>query len=227
MLRTAATSGEGSAGATAAPASAPARRLRPVPWTDRRLVLGVLLVVGSVIGVVALVTASDRTVGVYAAARALAPGMTVTADDVELSRVLLPSTTPYLTEDADPVGSVVVRPVAAGELLPRGAVVAADAAPERRLVTVAVERHHLPDDLARGERVDVYVVERDATGGAVGEPVLVLAEVTVDAVDGDGSRFGGSSLETGVVLAVAPDDVAGLVGAAARGSVVLVRVPAG
>ncbi|MFZ0324879.1 MAG: hypothetical protein WAN48_12220, partial [Actinomycetes bacterium] len=58
----------------------------------------------------------------------------------------------------------------------------------------------------------------------VGGPRLVLSAVTVDSVDDDGSRFGGSSLETGVVVAVAPDDVAALVGASSRGSLTLVRV---
>lgn len=226
MLRSAPPASD-EAASSAVGAAKPARRLRPAPWTDRRLLLGVLLVVGSVVGVVWVVAASDDTVGVWAATGTLAPGMTVTADDVAVVRAQLSSTDPYLLAHADPVGDVVVRLVQPGELLPGTAVVGSDAAPQQRLVTVAVERHRLPDDLARGDRVDVYLVERDATGGAVGDPVLVLAEVTVDAVDGEGSRFGGSNLESGVALTVAPEDVADLVGAASRGSVVLVRVPGG
>jgi hypothetical protein len=92
-------------------------------------------------------------------------------------------------------------------------------------VTVGVERHHLPVDLGRGERVDVYLVEPDVAGTAVGDPSLVLAGVAVDDVDDGGSRFGGSSLETGVVLAVEPADVPSLLAAGSRGSLVLVRVP--
>lgn len=221
MLRTAPPSGA----SPDAPASPAARRHRPASWTDRRLLLGALLVVGSLVGVVAVVAASDDSVGVWAVRVGLAPGMTVDASDVELQQVRLPATDAYLTEGQSPVGSVVVRQVSAGELLPAGAVVAADAAPDRRLVTVPVERHHLPADLARGEQVDVYLVTRDATGGAVGDPVLVLASATVDDVEGEGSRFSGSSLETGVVLAVDADQVADVVAASARGSVVLVRVP--
>lgn len=221
MLHTAPPGG----GASVAPASPPARRFRPASWTDRRLVVGILLVVGSLVGVVAVVATADDSVAVWGVRADLAPGMTVTADDVGLEQVRLPSTSAYLGDDANPVGSVVVRAVSAGELLPAVAVVAADVAPDRRLVTVPVERHHLPQDLARGERVDVYLVERDAIGGAVGDPRLVLAAATVDAVEDQGSRFSGSSLETGVVLAVGADEVTDLVGATARGSVVLVRVP--
>lgn len=208
-----------------APASPPARRLRPASWTDRRLLLGVALVVGSVAGTVAVVTAADDTVPVWSAREDLAPGMTVTADDVELADVRLPSTDAYLSASADPVGAVVRHPVAGGELLPASAVVSAGAAPDRRLVTVPVDRHHLPIDLGRGEQVDVYLVERDATGSTVGDPLLVLAAATVDAVDDGATRFGGSTLQTGVVLAVDPTEVTAVVSAAARGSVVLVRVP--
>jgi hypothetical protein len=185
----------------------------------------VTLVVGSVAAMVAVVTAADDTVEIWTARSNLAPGLTVSAGDVELAAVQLPSTDAYLEASADPVGAVVLQPVAAGELLPASAVAAADAAPARRLVTVPVDRHHVPIDLVRGEQVDVYLVERDATGSTVGDPVLVLAAATVDAVDDGASRFGGSTLQTGVVLAVDPAAVTDLVSAAARGSVVLVRVP--
>ena len=192
---------------------------------DARTIVGLLLVVGSVLGVGWLVAGADDTVGVWAVRGDLAAGSTVGADDVEIARVQLgEADRRYLSDDVDPVGQVMVRDVASGELLPTSALLAADAV-ERRLVTVPVERYHVAADLRRGERVDVYVVERSATGQSVGDPRLVLSSVTVEAVDDGGSRFGGSSLETGIVLAVAPDDVTALVGASASGALTLVRVP--
>ena len=192
---------------------------------DARTIVGLLMVVGSVLGVGWLVAGADDTVGVWAVRGDLAAGSTVGADDVEIARVQLgEADRRYLSDDVDPVGQVMVRDVASGELLPTSALLAADAV-ERRLVTVPVERYHVAADLRRGERVDVYVVERSATGQPVGDPRLVLSSVTVEAVDDGGSRFGGSSLETGIVLAVAPDDVTALVGASASGALTLVRVP--
>jgi hypothetical protein len=223
MLDTAAASAAPSP--VSVPPSPPARRLGSVAWTDRRMLVGLAMVAASVVGVVMLVGSADDTVRVWAVRTDLAPGTTVAATDVELEPVRLAMTDRYLPAGADPVGSVVLRPVAAGELLPVAAVAAPDAAPERRLVTVPVEHHNLPLDLRHGEAVDVYLVERDATGSSVGDPRLVLASASVDAVDDDASGFGGSSLQVGVVLSVEPGHVAALVGAAARGSVVLVRVP--
>jgi len=223
MLRTAdAVSADDASPPSPTPA---ARRLRPARWTEPRLLVGLALVVCSVVGVAALVAAVDHTVPVWVARSPLGPGMSVAASDVELQSVALPSSDRYLTAAASPVGSVVLRPVGAGELLPAASVAGSSEAPARRLVTVPVERHHQPSDLGRGERVDVYLVERDATGTAVGQPSLVLADVTVDGVDDGSSRFAGSSLETGVVLCVEPGDVASLLGAGSRGTLVLVRVP--
>ena len=207
------------------PATPAARRLRPARWTEPRLLLGLALVLCSVAGVAAVVAAADDTVSVWVARSSLAPGMSVGSSDVERASVMLPSSDRYLSGAANPIGAVVLRPVGAGELVPAASVAAPSAAPARRLVTIPVERHHQPVGLARGEQVDVYLVERDATGTAVGEPSLVLADVTVDGVDDGSSRFTGSSLETGVVLAVEPDDVATLLGADSRGTLVLVRVP--
>jgi ABC-type molybdate transport system substrate-binding protein len=49
---------------------------------DLRLVLGVLLVIGSVAGVYGIVATADRRVTVYAAAAALTPGVRFAAAEV-------------------------------------------------------------------------------------------------------------------------------------------------
>ena len=56
---------------------------------DLRLVLGVLLVVGSVVGVYGIVAAADRRVTVYAAASALTPGERIDAGDLVQRSVAL------------------------------------------------------------------------------------------------------------------------------------------
>ncbi|MEO6114916.1 MAG: hypothetical protein ABIP33_00905 [Pseudolysinimonas sp.] len=69
-----------------APDASPRRR-RSAP--DLRLVLGVLLVVGSVAGVYGIVAAADRRVTVYAAASALTPGERIDAGDLVRRSVAL------------------------------------------------------------------------------------------------------------------------------------------
>ena len=67
---------------------------------DLRLVLGVLLVVGSVAGVYGIVAAADRRVTVYAAASALTPGERIDAGDLFVTR----SRTPYEVKFQSPPG---------------------------------------------------------------------------------------------------------------------------
>jgi Flp pilus assembly protein CpaB len=83
----------------------------------------------------------------------------------------------------------------------------------------------MPSDLDVGRRVDVYVVERGASGAADGPPQLVLRNAIVSSVDGDSGTFGGTSLEVGVALSLPDEQVAKVLDAQARGSLTLVDVP--
>ena len=209
------------------PSSRAARRLGRPRWTDPRLLLGVVLVIGSVLGVARVVAVADDTVDVWVMRGDVAAGTTLSRDDVELRSVKLATLTPYFTAATSPVGGVTTSDFVAGELVSRVGVASATDSPQLRWLTLPVERHHLPADLQRGEKVDVYLVERTGSGEPVGQPRLVLGSATVADVDDGDSRFGGSSLELGVSLAVASQDVASLVAAEARGTITMVRVPAG
>jgi len=210
---------------SAVPDSPAARRLSQPRWTDRRLLVGIGLVVASVLGVVRVVAVADETVPVWSVTSDLARGVTITSDDVQQTSVKLNSLAPYFVGDASPVGTLTTKGFAAGELVSRTGVQSVDEAPDLRWLTLPVESHHLPADLQRGERVDVYLVERTAGGEPLGEPRLVLAAATVAEVDDGDSRFGGSSLELGISLAVSAGDVATLVAAESRGTLTLARVP--
>lgn len=212
-------------------ASPPAVRLARPRWLDLRLAGGVALLVLSLLGVSAVISAANRTTTVWVASRPLAAGVVVSADDVHPEAVHLTNGmgAAYLPSSQTILGSVVTRAVGVDELVPAQAVAEPGAAPARRLVTVSVPRYHYPTDLAAGDVVDVYVVPGDAAAAVVGSapaPRLVLDAVVVSSVDDSGSRFSAGS-DVGVALAVPPGDVAALVSAAARGTLTLVAVPDG
>jgi hypothetical protein len=204
--------------------SPPARRLGAARWLDVRLLVGVLLVLGSVVLGAKVVAEADDSVPVWAARVDLAPGDAVDRDDVVARPVRMGDLSAYVGGSM-PVGYVLTRPVGAGELLPRAAVTLPEDAGSRRVVTLPVERHHFPGTLAAGERVDVYVTPHGPGGQAAGPPEQVLAKALVDGVDADGGRFASGTGAVGVALAVAPPDVPALVGAIQRGAIDLVRVP--
>lgn len=204
----------------------PARRATSSRWRDRRVLLGGLLVAVSVFGGARLAVTADRSVPVWSVSTDLAAGTTLTSADLQVRRVHLEGTSETYTPASHPiVGWLLQRSLDAGELIPVGAAVAPDAAPDGRLVTVPVDRLHLPIDLTRGARVDVYVTPDSAGVSSVGEPRKVLPDATVVDVDDGSSGFGGQSQQIGVVLWVSPADVAALVQALRQGAVDLVRVP--
>lgn len=234
-----------------APASPKAGRLATPGWFDGRLVLGVLLVLVSVVVGARVLAAGDRTTAVWTAARDLAPGTTLTADDLHTTRVRLFDTgSRYLAApDRGFVGYVLDRPVAAGELVPVAAL-KPPSSQDLRSVSVPVLPGRYPADLARGERVDVWATPNGngvsaASGGtaagtaataspAPGAPASatadtrrVLAAVPVQAPPSSGGALSAGSAERAVVLSVPADDVAALVDAMAHSRIDLVRVPAG
>ena len=104
-----------------------APRLKKPSWKDPRLLLGVLLVLGSVAGVGALVASQDQTTQVLAAAREIPVGTVLEPDDFDVVQVALgglegtymPASDPF-PEDAV-AGSLIRR----GELLARADITAA------------------------------------------------------------------------------------------------------
>lgn len=214
---------------TDAPASPPAGRLATPSWLDTRLVLGVLLVLVSVVVGARVLASADRSTLVWSTTRDLAAGAALAADDLTPAQVrLFGSSDGYLAASGDPpVGYVLERPVAAGELLPRRALARPGDDDERRLVTVPVLPGHYPPSLARGQQVDVWSSPDPDAGADPAAPGarLVLEQLTVEQAPDAGGGLSGATPERSVVLVVPPDDVEVLLTALARGRIDLVRVP--
>jgi hypothetical protein len=212
----------------ALPPSPAGARLRGRQWRDPRLIVGLLLVVASVLGVVWVVSASDATVGVWVVRTDVSAGNPITSDDVEVGRVQVPDPALYLAS-AEPLPEplTATRDFASGELLTQIGTTVEGEPRDIRLVTLPVLTNQMPANVGVGSRVDVYVVERTASGEPQAAPRLVLGDVLVSGVDDESGAFGGSSLEIGVALAVPSERVADIVDAQARGTVTLVDVPVG
>lgn len=148
---------------------------------DPRFVVGVALVVASVAGVWWVVSAADRTVPVYAARTTLPEGSTVRAGDLAVVHVRLGDSA-RLYERPSPRGvgkAVLVRTVAAGELLPVAAVHKGGDAGTTTVVVPA--RAPLPRSVAVGEKADIWSAQRLDRDG-FGPPAVLVPAATVVAV---------------------------------------------
>ena len=174
-----------SAPAAAEPIPGPVpRRVRPPRWLDLRLVLGVLLVLGSVLLGARVVSAADATVPVWSATGDLAAGTELTADDLVAVDVRLDAAADaYLSAATRPEGRTLSRAVQAGELVPRSAL---ENPEELVQLALPVQSGYVPPGLQRGQLVDVYAVADPAAGAATadGNVTAVVERVPVQAVTG-------------------------------------------
>ena len=155
------------------------RRVRAPKWLDLRLVAGVVLVLGSVVVGARVISSANASDAVWAASRDLAPGTVLSADDLSEVHVRLPASGgagAYLPVRTAVLGQSVTRQVTAGELLPRAALAATDAA---TTITVPLTSTNAPR-VQRGQRLQLWVSTRSCSATAV------LADVTVQDVQSTG-----------------------------------------
>lgn len=195
---------------------------------DIRLLLGLLLVAGSVAAVLALVGAADARIAVYAAAETLAPGDRVNADDlVERSVALDGAEQLYLRVGEIPEdGFVVAQPVAAGQLVPLSAAGSTDGVRATSLVLQLAGP--VSAIVETGTLVDVWGVAapgQGEPGESAGTPVVLVSQATVVRVLEEDAMIAGGGSSTVEVL-VPRIRVARLLQAIANGDA-LAAVPAG
>jgi hypothetical protein len=188
------------------------RRVRPPRWLDLRLILGVLLVLGSVLLGARVVSAADATVPVWAVAADLAAGSELTtADLVPVDVRLDDAADAYVSAGTHPEGWTLGRAVRAGELLPRSAL---EESADLVHLALPVQSGYVPPALQRGELVDVYAVADPAAGAAAAAGddaeesavTLVVSRAPVQAISGRSEGvLSSTTTAVQVVVAIAAD----------------------
>jgi hypothetical protein len=182
------------------------RATRP-GWRDPRLWVGIFIVAGSVVAGARLLAAADDTVAVWAAARDMGAGDTVTAGDLVVRRVRFGEAGGldhyFAAGTALPSDLQLQRGIGAGELLPRRSV---GSAGDDGLVQlpVAVDAELVPPSVVAGSVVDLYVLPSGGGRCPAGcDPVL--QGVTVVSATSVDEGFGASG-QRQLVLGVADSD---------------------
>jgi hypothetical protein len=190
---------------------------------DPRLLIGLVLVIGSIAAVVGIVAVNDDGVEVYSARQVLAAGSHVTASELEIRRVSLGADVGlYLPAGAlPPEGAVVSRTVGAGELVPRAAV-GDERGPTMTTIVVSLTSP-LSAGVRPGDTLDVWSSPKQ-DGGRFGAPVVISSGAQFlheMAEEGFAARSSAARVE----LLVLRSDVARILDALANGDALAV-VPA-
>ena len=206
-----------------------ADRLRLRPWTDPRLLLGVLLVLVATVGGARLVAAGDDSVEYWAVAADVRAGTPLTNDHLVARPLRLSgdSADRYLRVDDELPAAMGDlrwdRDVSSGELLDESALVDRDAGNVRQ-VPLTVTEGAAPADLAAGDEVEIWVGPGpgDSTTDQVSE--RVLADARVLSSGGDAGSLGGALARTVLVQVPAAQVTGEIVSTVASGHVTVVRV---
>ncbi|OUE29647.1 hypothetical protein BFL35_14220 [Clavibacter michiganensis] len=205
------------------PTPRPARPARRPVWLDPRFVVGLVLVLVSTGGVVALLRSADSSVVVMAAGSPLDAGSTVHASDLVPVRVRIDGAADlYVSPDAAD-GLVVTRFVGAGELVPRSSLASAGS---RTTASVVVPTSAGADHLvAAGTVVDVWSASAKGSGTNAYDPprVIVSGATVAQVIQPQG--FVADQDHTRVQLTVPRQEVAAVIAATdARDQITLVPV---
>lgn len=170
-----------------------AGRLRKPSWKDPRLLLGILIVLASVVGIVALTSSLDRTTPMYSAKADISLGEEITAEKLNIVNVKLDDLEARYVP-ADPVlldGTRANSLVRSGQLLPRSAL-GLDDGTNRRPVSVDLP-DALPEAITSGAHVDVWVSLKDRSANSYAPPTLLLPSAEVTARTERATGFGGTA----------------------------------
>ena len=164
-----------------------------------KTILGGCLIAASFISALVISNSSSRMITVWSAAVDLGKGEVITAEDVVISKVLLPSNAAnYIDGQVSIIGSSVVRAIGAEELIPAYAV-SEQIDEQLQQVPIAIAFSQVPKDIGSGQRVDIYGITKSELRSQNLESGryksrLIASDLVIDQVDNQANTLGGDLL---------------------------------
>lgn len=194
-----------------------ASRIRTPGWRDPRLIVGIILVLLSVTGVVALVQAMDSRQGYWAASVDIVPGAEASAEDFHIVQASMSESSDryWMANDQLPSKFLVSSTIRQGEMLPVQDVAESD--PHgRQQVGVRVSKE-MPSAVSLGARVDAWVALASADGRGFEEPTKLISNAEVVGINDDSSAFAAAETTT-VYLMLSEESLPTVLDAQANGA---------
>jgi Flp pilus assembly protein CpaB len=207
---------------------APARRITRPTWFNLRTGLGLVLFAIAFASGQRVLAEARTTLPVWTAARDLPAYAELGAADLVPVGVRLPPAlvARYATASVDLTGSVLVRPIGEGEMIPLAWLSEGARADAGRSMTIPVTQEQaLGSALAVGDRLDVMVT-LDA-GDVRARTLALVSDVEVVEIVRTAGLVGGDSSVVGVRVAVTPEQAVQLAFGIRTGAIDIARVEGG
>jgi hypothetical protein len=189
-----------------------------------RLAFGILLICTSFVSAYLLSSSTNRMVTVWSATKDLAPGSLIKDGDIKQAQVLMPNNAQFYLDGMNSIlGSYVIRPIGAEELIPAYAVTT-EPISDLREVPISIPINRMPFQIKTGQIVDVYAVPKQQISltqeNLKSKAALLLSSAGISGIDSESGKLGG---EIAVTLLVPVQSVNELVSAIAKYDFVLVK----
>lgn len=166
-----------------------------------KTILGGCLIAASFISALVISNSSSRMITVWSATVDLDKGEVITAEDVVISKVLLPGNAGnYIDGQVSIIGSSVVRAIGIDELIPAYAL-SSQIDEQLQQVPIAIAFSQAPKDIGSGQRVDIYGITKSelrtqSLESGRYKSRLIASDLVIDQVDNQANTLGGDLVIT-------------------------------
>lgn len=166
-----------------------------------KTILGGCLIAASFISALVISNSSSRMITVWSAAVDLDKGEVITAEDVVISKVLLPGNAGnYIDGQVSIIGSSVVRAIGIDELIPAYAL-SSQVDEQLQQVPIAIAFSQVPKGIGSGQRVDIYGITKSelrtqSLESGRYKSRLIASDLVIDQVDNQANTLGGDLVIT-------------------------------
>ena len=186
-----------------------------------RLLVSIALCLAALIASYAMSIAANHTQKFWVVMHPVAAGTQLEASDVGFQSVSLgASSARYLSQDANPIGSITLRKLSTGELLQSSALNDDSQAMTHQQISVSLRSVDIPSTVAAGDVVTIFQLHDSKNGEASEQPHHIASGVFVTSLDRKGSNFGG---EVAITISIDREAVADLLDATTSGRLVVVQ----
>lgn len=186
-----------------------------------RMPLAVTLIVAAFASAFFISTYSNKGDDYWVVSTPITPGHVISYSDLSLSHLNLgDSADKYMSAQDEPIGMVVTRQMAIGEVISILDLTTTDNAMSTSAVPISMRSVDIAEGIIIGESVDIYWVFDSRNGEPVIDPILILGGTTVLSVEGSMNSLGG---DIGITIAVEETQVLRLLSATTQGRLVVVK----
>ena len=193
---------------------------KPPSRSRSRMPLAISLIAASFISAFFLATFSQSTTQYWVATIDLQSGHQISTGDLSLVDMdLAGSSMIYLPKDLDPLGQVVIKNIAAGEVMSVNSVSSTAKTMASSAVPLSIRSVDLAAGIYVGALVDIYWVIDSLNGESPQEPILILGSVPIISADVKNKNFG---TDAAITVSVEQTQVLRLLSATTMGRLVVI-----